>query len=302
MMKTIIQILLLFGLGLYFAACGDDPVTTPDPDPDPIVIDENAQQYFDLLTVPLSEERRVIINQFIIMLKDSLQLDSLESAFDRIWLLANETEEAVYKSLAHTFTAADAAGINSPVFTVDRGVQGDGISSCINTNYNLAVDRVNYQTGSASFGVYSMTDQVDFGSDFGMLNNATTHAHVMQINRFDEYMIRLNNGSQGAVIDSISTSFGFYSASRISNELTSYQNGEVFASGTSSSQGTFSDADFYIGARWSLDANQVERVTSRQYSFAYIGRGFNADEMRMIYNCVAWYLNEIDALSDINTD
>jgi len=45
--------------------------------------------------------------------------------------------------------------VNSPTFTANQGLKGNGTSSFINSNFNPVTNGVNYTLNSASFGVFS---------------------------------------------------------------------------------------------------------------------------------------------------
>src|SRR5690606_25638804 len=53
-----------------------------------------AERYFASLETPLSNSAKTKINNFVAMLKDSLEIDSLAEKFDVMYLFANETPDA----------------------------------------------------------------------------------------------------------------------------------------------------------------------------------------------------------------
>jgi hypothetical protein len=119
---------------------------------------------------------------------------------------------------------SDYTAINSPTFTANVGFQGDGVSAYIDSNYNPAVDNVNYFLDSASFGydqVISRTTSNTIENNWGTgettgsflrpnrrtyLNSSTNYLNatgfnfntlqLVSVNRFDSTTINLyQNGS-----------------------------------------------------------------------------------------------------------
>ena len=96
------------------------------------------------------------------MVKDSLQISSLSSKFDGMYLLANETSEAGLKNLVKR--QHDATAVNSPTFTQWEGFTGnENTYAHISTNYYPRTQAVSYALNSGSFGIYFRTNMLGSG-------------------------------------------------------------------------------------------------------------------------------------------
>lgn len=93
---------------------------------------------------------------------------------DSFYLFAQPTEAEALTDLAKP--ARSATKFVSPAFTPNKGYTGGGATSgtYIDTNYNPAVDAVNFSQNSNSFGIWSLTNIADpsGGWDFGQTNYA----------------------------------------------------------------------------------------------------------------------------------
>src|SRR5690606_39788847 len=88
-------------------------------------------------------------------------------ALDGLYVLAAHDAQAArinWKDPANVATT-----INAPTFTADRGYQGDGSSSSLDTNFNPVSASQNYQQDACHLGVWPLTDRrgsndLDLGS------------------------------------------------------------------------------------------------------------------------------------------
>lgn len=89
-----------------------------------------------------------------------LKSDSVWSLIDEVQLYGAHTQA---DGLLGWKNVVNATLVNSPTFTTDRGVAGDGSTSYINTGFQPSTLGVNYTTNSACFGAYfnAGTDTAD---------------------------------------------------------------------------------------------------------------------------------------------
>ncbi len=254
-----------------------------------IEVDAEAQAYFDALSTPLSKNRRDTIDQFVKGLKDSLNTALLSDYFDRIWILANETEESALQSLVNV-SADDAVNISGTAFAVDRGYTGDGVADYIDTKFNPSTDAIVFTQNSASLGFYSRTDVNNDRATTGQSDGTSyVSLHPRSIGSF-YFNLNSNATADGNVVAS---SLGLFSGVRNSSFITvSYWNDTGFSDFSSGSLSP-PNIDLPIGCR---NNNSVyERFDSRQYAFGFFGKGLTSDEMAKVFNMIEWYLDAIGA-------
>ena len=250
----------------------------------PSAYDSEAQAYFDALTTPLSNSIKTDINTFVLMLKDSLSTALLSTYFDRMWIFANETEESALQSLVNV-GSTDATNVHSTAFEVDRGYTGDGADDYINTNYNPSTDKVVFAQNSASTGIYSRTDVNENTADLGQVDGGNTFA----IRYGNVFYYRLNQGLDNSSIAN-TNSQGLFTISRTaSNIITAYQNSTPLDTSTQVSS-AIRNGDILL-----LCGSIGIELSNRQLAFCFIGKSLTATEVRKIFNCIEWYLDEIGA-------
>ncbi len=134
-------IALGLGIGIGFAPAqgggGDGPS-----------YDADAQAWFDAMTVQPDATRKGLLNDLIVALKASTW-----AYRDLIYVMALGTAQAANLNAKSpsTFTLSP---VNSPVFTADKGYQGDGSSSYIGTGYLFTGAGQLFTQDNAGFAVY----------------------------------------------------------------------------------------------------------------------------------------------------
>ena len=113
--------------------------------------------YMDGLTTELSSVQKTLLNDFITTIKTGLSITNLSDAFDIMYILANETEEAALRNLVKR--AHDTTAVNSPTFAALEGYTGDAVSSYLNHNYSEVSDGDNVSQNNISLGVYCRSNR-----------------------------------------------------------------------------------------------------------------------------------------------
>jgi hypothetical protein len=98
-------------------------------------------------TLP-SASQRLLQEQLVIDLKDA----GIWSKLDTFAVFATDGDEDF--ALIDWKRLTQYTGVNSPTFIINEGFQGNGTSSYINTNFNAAVNGVNYTLNDASRYIY----------------------------------------------------------------------------------------------------------------------------------------------------
>ena len=262
---------------------------------DEVVYEAEAQAYFAAMTTPLSDEQKTRVNTFVRMLKDSLSITSLSQKFDVMYLFANETSEAGLRNLIKR--SHDATAVNSPTFTQWEGFRGNGTTSYLNTNYNPFSQGVRYTLNSGSIGTYSL-DSVS-GSGLRHLLGAE------QVNTGDSTRTRIQatnpsttnsfQNANGAFITNL-TPYGSITVSRESaTSLKLYQNQNLVktaSTGDALVQKVL-NLNYYICTTNSNGSPSATGYLGR-ISFSFIGAGLSDTEVRKVYNCIQWYMTQLN--------
>ncbi len=254
-----------------------------------VAVDAEAQAYFNALSTPLSGNRQDTIDQFVKRLKDSLSTALLSDYFDRIWILANETEESALQSLVNV-SADDAVNVSGTAFAVDRGYTGDGVADYIDTKFNTFTDATVYTQNSASLGFYSRTDANN--SNFTTGENDGTHYTAVAPDASGSFFLNLNANATASG-DAVANSLGLFSGIRNSSSVMVNWHNDTDLGDFSSTSTGLPNIDMPIGAR---NNNSVyERFDVRQYAFGFYGKGLTDDEMVKVFRTIEWYLDAIGA-------
>ena len=204
---------------------------------------------------------------------------------DALYLLAAHHEQAArlnWVSAAHTMTA-----VNSPTFTVDRGFNGNGTTSYMNTTFNPgAAAGAKFVRDSAFLGIWSLTNSSNAINDIGHWNGAVGAAIQARI-AGNIFSVAANSGVLTG--DPSLTSVGFFAWSRTNaTTVDKYVNDALVRTQTSASAAV-NNIPFYLGA---LNQNGApQQVNTRQYACVLIGDGFRMEEEAATYSALRSYLS-----------
>ncbi len=252
-------------------------------------VDAEAQAYFDILSTPLSGGRQGTIDQFVKGLKASLGTTLLSDYFDRVWILANETEESALQTLVNV-SADDATNEHSTAFAVDRGYTGDGTNDYIDTKYNGSTDATVFALDDGSVGLYIRTEVDETGFDMGAKVGTDWIQLIASYGTDEKGYLRLN--TDNAAGDDNTDSRGVFIGTRTaSNVQLLYKNGVEIVSGSNSST-AIPNADIFISG---YNTSGLDLPTAKQYAFAFIGKGLTPTEAAALSTWVEWYLDAIGA-------
>lgn len=245
-------------------------------------IDFDSKNWLNYVTVKPDGQRLGIIDGIIKALKGT----GIWFKFDALWFLAAHDSQAAclnWKNPA-TYTLTP---VNSPIFTIDRGYQGNGTSSYLNTNFNFNTNGVNFTLNNASLGVYSRTNlaqnnRVDIGVADTLLQGRTgSNVSAIRVNQ---------SNADGA---SVSDSLGLMTPQRnTSNELVYYKNG-VLVTTISRVSSIVPNYNCYIGARNNLGV--ADSFSTRQIAMAFIGGVLTSTQHAQLYTIVQRYMTYLGA-------
>jgi len=249
-----------------------------------VTVDAEAQAYFDALSTPLSENRQDTINQFVLMLKDSLSITNLSDFFLRLNLDANETEESSLTGLVYPDSATTEGG--SLAWAVDVGWTGStNVANHLNSHFNPATDAIIGGQDDISYGITLATNLNGVGYALGAVGTQYVLFRPRNSGSSATYINNKNLSAQAG----ITTSIGHHIITRTGASTgAGYVNGTVSTTISTTSVAA-SDIDIYFlasngigGLAW------VERAR-------FISIGVTQEQARKITNCIEWYLDAIGA-------
>lgn len=261
----------LRGLQLHTPAGGYDP---------------DAVIYWGASEGGLSAARKTLDSQLF----TDLKAGGLFAKFDCFWILAHEIQALAYRNAIKR--AHDCTAVNAPAWVADRGSQGNGSSSYLNTNYRPNTHKVNFSLNSGYMFIYCRTNAAANTFDMGSQAAASSQ-------RSDVLSRTTGNTAGGSINQTIgqafttTTSLGLTAVSRTaSNVFTAFRNGAVLGSNATASTGV-NDKDVYIHARNSGTAPEL--FSNRQLAMVGIGAGFSTAENLALFNIIESYLDAIGA-------
>lgn len=238
--------------------------------------DPAANAYIAAMSVAPDATRRGHINTLFASLRSSGVLSKLS----HLYLLAAHDAQAARLNAVNPGTN-NLTAFNSPTFTVDRGYQGDGSTSYLESGYTFPAGQQN----DAHIGLYSRTSAQDAGNPIGNLTSFLNPRNASDIAQH-----RLN-GTGAANVASTDGS-GHFTSSR-SGPLTGdnpfYRNASALLAA-----GAASVAPDASTMRICSRSSSVS-FSSRSIAAAHFGTSLTAQNVTDLYNAVRTYLQAVGA-------
>lgn len=250
-------------------------------------LDPEYLAYETAMSVPPSTEWQTAANQLFVDLKAALGVVNLTDALDFAYILAAETAQAALLNMVNPETY-NATNVNAMAFEASRGFTGAS-GKYLNTNYNPAVNGVNYTDSSACIGIYSRIDASINGYDIGV-SDGVNQSYIQS---------RVSGNFGGALNDGVGLSFAVASSLSLitldrptNNLLNVYQAGGLIGF-DNIALATIPSQMIYIGV---LNNNGSPFFYStRQFSFSFSGRSMDATEQANLYTTVQAFMTAIGA-------
>lgn len=237
-----------------------------------------ALALFARMDVQPDRARKGLINKLIKSLKSA----EVWAKIDGLYILAAHDSQAArlnWKSVNFTLTA-----VNNPVFTVDRGYQGNGSSQYLSTGYNFSGSGGVFTQNSGTLGVWTRTTDAVGGYSMGNGQNAlapwsssgSTTRGAINAGSFNNF---------GAVPDAP----GLYTLSRTASNLTTnYKDGVASGTATTASSALQNNI-------CNILAYGNSSYTNRQLAASFLGAGLSAVENLSVYIALATYMTAVGA-------
>ena len=212
----------------------------------------------------------VDMDWFIINLKQA----GIWPLLDRLWVFATE-HRGHARIPINIPTATPITEINSPMFTKYKGYTGDGISSCLNLNYNPHSQGINYTINNNSFGYY-LVSQSTYSNQYGIgIGDGTNYAalNVPYLNAGTYYSFSYNNCSLND--QSLGTTAPqkslFSSVRMIPTQMHIYNRGlDITSSLAQNASGIPNYSMYVLGVN---SSGSIGAPTSAQIGMSYTGSG-----------------------------
>ena len=244
---------------------------------------------FNRMTVRPDTDHRSAINTLILTLKNT----GVWTKLDSLYLFAAHTLQAAL--LNWVSTSRNLTVYNSPIFTADQGIAGDGISGYLRTSSAFNGAGLKMAQGDESLGLWTRINVADSNQTAISLSpNADGSSSV-------RYFNPRNSGTNIAWKMNFSTTQGspahatgdnqFVVASTIGTDSSLYHNGSLDDTYSAAAVNDPQTQSFY------LVIGRVASVYSpRQHSAAFHGSGMTAGDSSNLYNALFDYMTALGAL------
>lgn len=246
-----------------------------------VTYDAATTAYISAMTVAPSPARRLLIDRLV----RGLKADGLWTKLDALWLAASHDEQAARVNLVNPSQLLTA--YNSPTFTVDKGLQGDGSSSYLGDGVNLST-RTQYQQDSASLFVWVNAGATSNSALVGSMGTSPG-AYIVPSRAASSVMrSRLNDATSSDSGATITSPIGLSAICRgASGAYAQYRGNGLLNSPSVTSTGEPAE-QFCIGrAGGAYSANRV--------AAAGIGGALTATEVTLLHTRLNDYLSAIGA-------
>lgn len=228
--------------------------------------DVNAQAWFDEVSWASADLlQKQAVSDFIAALKDSGAWD----VWDRLWLIANKDLTAGMTCLKSLVAMAP---VNAPTFTQWRGVNGNGSSSYVNTNFVPATDGVNYILDDAC-GIVDVVNNTQESNRLTFSAEEGAARFSISANNGGSFFGNINNPSSPGISASLPNANGalFLLQRNGASAIAAYRDNSLLNSATTTSANS-PNIPVFLGAR---NAGGTSGFSINQ--FAMLGFGASLD-------------------------
>jgi hypothetical protein len=254
------------------------PTLAPSYDPD-------AQAYFDVMSPALTDTRKGLINDHVLSLKAA-------GVWSKLSYLRPTAQTGMANSRINLKnpTGAQLSGFNSPVFTDDRGWQGDQLSAYIGTGLIMNTDSL-FSQNSATIGVYINATGSDAADGLPTLGMDTTTGTLTFLRPRD------SSGNIGGRINATANDLGGPAATKLGYKAVS-RNGNIiqfYGAGGVPSGSTITRASAAPQNKELLMFRLGVGYGSDRQAYMFAGAGLTDSEHLALHNSINTYLTAIGA-------
>ena len=252
---------------------------------------EQATQFFDRLTTQPSDDDKARYAALI----DNLVAAQIFERGDLLHIYAAPSTNAARTNLLRDTTIA--LSVNSPTFTAYRGYQGNGSSSYIRTQFNLASDSLVYAQNAASVGIWSLTNRAaNSKAAYGASDGATKNTHAYLLYPTSDIYARLNGPEGAGIVNTSGRSDGFFLSNRSgSTERQLYRNGVSMGAYPASASAALLSQGMYVSAN-NINGTASGHSSDEIAAF-WLGTSLDATEQADLYAILSGYLTSAGAIT-----
>lgn len=200
-------------------------------------------------------------------------------------LAAADSQAARLNWKSSSFTATP---VNSPTFTADRGYQGDGVSSYLDSGFNPTTAGGLFSQDSGHISIWSRSSEQTTVADAGNSNSLINAREST-----DQTPLRINAAATiRTPLASVTDGKGHFVASRTSSSSSrAYRNGSpLTAEQASVSSSVDSNSIRFCGR------SATVQYSTRQLALGSIGAGLSAADVAAMFTAVQAYMQAAGAL------
>lgn len=241
---------------------------------------------FNSFSNPASDSRKLLYNNWYLSMRagDTTIPGGMVTKFDAAYLFAAVDEDSARKNLinpgANTVTL-----VGSPTFTSDRGYQGNGVDTKLDTNLKASSSTI-FQQNSAAVSLWSRTAaQGATSTDFGNSNSVA----VLR-NGSNQFLGRLN-AVTNVTIAGVTDASGMFTLSRTASDLTTiYRNASSIGTSAVVSGPVDASNNICLFGRGGSAA-----FSARQGAYGSIRGGASGSDVTAEYDATLTYLQAVGA-------
>lgn len=243
-------------------------------------VDPDARNLFATMTVKPSVDRQRLYSTTILALKQA----GVWNKLDMLQVYAAHDEQAA--RVDWKLPSRVASAVSAPTFTMDRGFNGNGTSSYVDTNYNPSTAGINYTLNSATIGVWSLTQGTSSNGIFGW-SDGTNRAFINARNDYSATDARINQGSPPTFFNSDGR--GLFTGVRTgAGARQVYRNASLLGSDSTSSTAI-------PNGSWGVDRISAAGFASVQVAASFAASGLTASEVAAVHAALSAYMTAVGA-------
>lgn len=238
------------------------------------------------MTTPPTAPRRALITAAI----NALFAAGVWTRLDFLHVYAAADSQAASLNWLNpaAFTASEVA---APTFTADRGYNGDGVASYVNTNYNPGTQAINYTQDSASIAMWCLTAAANTNYAGGWYSGGLAGVAISPRLTGDLCTIKVNQVSPASQFTNLDGT-GFYFANRSGSNATQASINGVAQVVTINSNRP-SVAITSAPLTWNRPTTAVFSI--QQGALLAAGGGMSATQQTAFYNAMLPYMQGVGA-------
>ncbi len=248
--------------------------------------DPAAEAIFAAFTTPPTDARKILINDFVVALKDGGVWDLLLVL--HILAAADAQASLINWKTPGTF---NATLVSTPTFTADRGYTGNGTTTALSSAFVPSTNGgAIYVQNSAHASVRSLSDIAGNNANrpIGMASVTSPRVLVNTRNAANQLGTILNSGGGGANV-ALATTLGHFIVSRTAAAVTQrYHNGAAQGTSVDASTGLPTDTIHYL--------RDATNFAAMQIASASIGGALDDSHAATLYNAELAYMQAVGAV------